>query len=295
MISRSAMEKSKKFQLHRFIYWIVIIASIAIITTFFYINIEKFDNQEYCFSTISGKKVSQALVGSDCDYVSEFVKNEISNMEKKLSHNFCDSDIDRLNNSNGNWINLDDYTIEILEKMLRISRKTHGFYDPTHLVLTNFYNQNSSAKIDDKMLSEELKKVNFNFIEIDKANHRVRINENGTVITLDDIIDGLACNLAIDFYKKSKINKAIIQVGTCTGYLNSDDNSNNIKNGFICSLSESECIINPNSGKIISKYLPKSFYHPSDCVIACVMARICASNDEEKSSKIIKELDENNI
>lgn len=292
MISRSAMEKSKKLQLHRFIYWIIIVAFIAIITTFFYINIEKFDNQEFSFSTISGKKISQTLVGSDCYQVSEVVKNEISNMEKKLSHNFCDSDIDRLNNSNGNWVSLDDDTIEILDKIIRISRKTHGFYDPTHLVLINFYDQNSSEKMDDKILSEKLKKVNFNFIEIDKANHRARINENGTVITLDDIIDGLACNFAIDFYKKSKINKAIIQVGTCTGYLNSDDNPNNIKDGFICNLSESERIINPNSGRVITRYLPKSFYHPSDCVIACIMARICASNDDDKSSKIIKTIDQ---
>jgi len=289
------MEKPKKFQFNQFIYWIIIVASIAIITTLFYINIEKFDNQDSSFSTISGKKISQNLVGSDCDQVSEFVKNEISNIEKKLSHNFCESDIDRLNNANGDWTTLDDYTIEILEKILRISRETHGFYDPTYLVLMNFYDQNSPKKVNDKMLSEELKKVNFNFVEVDKPNHRARINGNGTIITLDDIIDGLACNFAIDFYKKSKINKAIIQVGTCTGYLNSNDNSNNIKDGFICNLSESDRIINPNSGKIITKYLPKSFYHPSDCVTACVMARICASNDEEKSKKILKLLDKKNI
>lgn len=285
------MEKSKKIQLSQFIYWIITIASIATITIFLYINIEKFDNQVSNFSTVSGRQVSQNLVGSDCDQISEFVNKEISNIEKKLSHNFCDSDIDRLNNANGNWINLDNHTIEILDKIIKISRKTHGFYDPTYLNIINLYDQNNYSTIENKQLSEELKKVNFNFVEIDKENSRARINGQGTLLTLNDIIDGIACNFAIDFYKKSKINKAIIKVGTCTGYLNSDDNSNNIKDGFVCNLSESEKIINPNSGEIVSKYLPKSFYHPSDCTIACVMARICASNDENQSSKIIKLFD----
>ena len=284
------MENTKKFYLKPFLYWTIIVAFIASIITFFYNNIEKFDNQQSNFSTISGRKISQTLVGSDCERVSEKVRNEISNIEKKISHDFCNSYIDLLNNSNGAWVDLDDFTIDILEKIIRISRKTNGLYDPTYLTLIKMYDQNSEKDISDSTILEELQKVNFNFIEIDKQNNRARINGYGTLLTLNDIIDGIACNIAINFYKNSKINKAMIQVGNCTGYFNYSDKKEdqNVQNGFICTLDKSQRIINPNSGRIITKYLPKSFYHQSDGIIACILARICASVDEKESSKVVK-------
>lgn len=223
------------------------------------------------------------MFGHNCDKVAEKVKNEISKIEEIISSEIYGSDVEKINKSEGKWVKVNKLTIEILEKVLNISKYTHGIYDPTCLNLVNIYRNQKNISKDD--LQRELKKTNYKFIKIDKEYSRVKIENDGTFLTLDDILDGLFCNKAIEIYKNSKISKALVKIGSTTGYFNyTEEKNTEPKNGFICDLSGSEIVVNSKTGELSSS--PYSFYHPTDGIIANILARTCVFLDEKESKNL---------
>ena len=214
------MEKNIKFK--PFIYWITIISLVSILISLTYINTEKLDKQYTSFCTDSGKQVEQYIYGPDSQKISECIKNEIINLENNLSSDVPFSDISRINNAKGKWVNVSLESIKYIEKSISMAKESNGKYDPTYL--SNLYKGNE--RIPEYILSKEMKKVNFNYIEIDKSHNRVRINNEGTILSLNSIMDEILCEKAIEIYKNSRINKAMIQIGKCTGYFNYPDENN---------------------------------------------------------------------
>ena len=276
-------KENKESTRKNFVYWIIIIFSISLAIVVFYITTEKFDKQYISSSTISGKKIHQVMFGYNCDKVAEKVKNEISKIEETISSEIYGSDVEKINKSEGKWVKVNKLTIEILEKVINISKYTNGIYDPTYLNLVNIYrNQKNISKND---LQKKLEKINYKFIKIDKEYNRVKIENEGTFLTLDDILDGLFCNKAIEIYKNSKIRKALVKIGNTTGYFNyAEEKNTEPKNGFTCNLSESEIVVNSKTGELSSS--PYSLYHPTDGIIANILARTCVFLDEKESKNL---------
>ena len=277
------IKEHKKNTKQNFAYWIIIIFSISLAIVLFYTTTEKFDKQYISSSTISGKKIHQIMFGHNCDKVAEKVKNEISKIEEIISSEIYGSDVEKINKSEGKWVKVNKLTIEILEKVLNISKYTHGIYDHTCLNLVNIYRNQKNISKDD--LQRELKKTNYKFIKIDKEYSRVKIENDGTFLTLDDILDGLFCNKAIEVYKSSKISKALVKIGSTTGYFNyTEEKNTEPKNGFICDLSGSEIVVNSKTGELSSSSY--SLYHPTDGIIANILARTCVFLDEKESKNL---------
>ena len=278
------LDEKKKTQTKIFIYWTLAIISISSIIITIYATTEKFDKQYVSSSTMSGKKIKQVMFGSDCEQVSENVKNEISKIEEIISYEIYGSDIEKINKSQGKWVKVNKLTIETLEKVINISKHTLGAFDPTYLNLLDLYKNSNNFSSDS--LTQQLNNTNYNFIEIDNEYNRVRVRNKDTRITLNDIFDGIACSKAIEIYKNSKIDKAIVQVGNTTGYFNyTDENSQYLKDGFLCTLDENETIINPKTGKLSKENLPFSFFYP-DGITACILARACAVLNKNDAKKI---------
>lgn len=277
------IKEYKKNTKQNFAYWIIIIFSISLAIVLLYTTTEKFDKQYISSSTISGKKIHQIMFGHNCDKVAEKVKNEISKIEEIISYEIYGSDVEKINKSEGKWVKVNKLTIEILEKVINISKYTHGIYDPTCLNLVNIYRNQKNISKDD--LQKELKKTNYKFIKIDKEYGRVKIENDGTFLTLDDILDGLFCNKAIEIYKNSKISKALVKIGSTTGYFNyTEEKNTEPKNGFICDLSGSETVVNSKTGELSKS--PYSLYHPTDGIIANILARTCVFLDEKESKSL---------
>ena len=277
------IKENKESTRKNFVYWIIIIFSISLAIVVFYITTEKFDKQYISSSTISGKKIHQVMFGYNCDKVAEKVKNEISKIEEIISSEIYGSDVEKINKSEGKWVKVNKLTIEILEKVINISKYTHGIYDPTCLNLVNIYRNHKNISKND--LQKKLEKINYKFIKIDKEYNRVKIENEGTFLTLDDILDGLFCNKAIEIYKNSKISKALVKIGNTTGYFNyAEEKNTEPKNGFTCNLSKSEIVVNSKTGELSSS--PYSLYHPTDGIIANILARTCVFLDEKESKNI---------
>ena len=94
--------------------------------------------------------------------------------------------ISKINKNSGSFVEVNDETIEILEKVIYYSDKLNGEYDITIMPLIKlwgFYKKNPQ-KIPLKEEIEEIKKlVNYKNIQIDKKNKRVKIEKNQEIIT----------------------------------------------------------------------------------------------------------------
>ena len=123
---------------------------------------------------------------------------------------------------------VNDETIEILEKVIYYSDKLNGEYDITIMPLIKlwgFYKKNPQ-KIPLKEEIEEIKKlVNYKNIQIDKKNKRVKIEKNQEIIT-GSFIKSYAVDKMCIKMKEIGITDAIVNAGGSTIVaLNDSDNT----------------------------------------------------------------------
>ena len=136
--------------------------------------------------------------------------------------------ISKINKNSGSFVEVNDETIEILEKVIYYSDKLNGEYDITIMPLIKlwgFYKKNPQ-KIPLKEEIEEIKKlVNYKNIQIDKKNKRVKIEKNHEIIT-GSFIKSYAVDKMFIKMKEIGITDAIVNAGGSTIVaLNDSDNT----------------------------------------------------------------------
>ena len=136
--------------------------------------------------------------------------------------------ISKINKNSGSFVEVNDETIEILEKVIYYSDKLNGEYDITIMPLIKlwgFYKKNPQ-KIPLKEEIEEIKKlVNYKNIQIDKKNKRVKIEKNQEIIT-GSFIKSYAVDKMFIKMKEIGITDAIVNAGGSTIVaLNDSDNT----------------------------------------------------------------------
>jgi thiamine biosynthesis lipoprotein len=281
-----------------------------------YTKIEQ-NNKPMIFSSILiGDKSCQTIYGDDAENVAEKIKIEISKLEEKISHEIEDSDISKLNNSS-KWVKSEKTTIEILEKVIDVSRQSSGVFDPTALNLFQEYGLISGQirTLNNERVSEMLENVDFRLLKIDKELERIKLENPNAAVTLDLISKGAACHQAIKIYENSKINRAIISIGTVTGvygkkpngeswnipiknpYKNEDIAMIQISNGFVASFGtindkilfngqKVNRIINARTGQIGGKIDSAIVLYP-DGIIANALACVCVLLGNSDSFNIL--------
>lgn len=121
--------------------------------------------------------------------------------------------IDQINQFSGDWVEVDDYCIWLLEELKQFSALFDGVYDITAmplLKLWGFYNKNQQITPSEIALKDVLQKVNYNQIEI-KGNS-VKIAKGQEIIT-GSFLKSFAVDLAIDFLRELGITDALINAG----------------------------------------------------------------------------------
>ena len=157
----------------------------------------------------------------------------LEEVDKNYNSYSENSYIDRINKNNGNFTDVDDETIEILEKVTHYSDKLNGEYDITImplLKLWGFY-KNNPLKVPSREEIEKVKeKVDYKRIEIDKENKRVRIGKGQEIIT-GSFMKAYAVEKMCIRMKKIGITDAIVNAGGSSIVAINDDK--NIKWGII--------------------------------------------------------------
>lgn len=167
------------------------------------------------------------------DNIFDSLYSILEEVDKNYNSYSENSYIDRINKNNGNFTDVDDETIEILEKVIHYSDKLNGEYDITImplLKLWGFY-KNNPLKVPSREEIEKVKeKVDYKRIEIDKENKRVRIGKGQEIIT-GSFMKAYAVEKMCIRMKEIGITDAIVNAGGSSIVAINDDK--NIKWGII--------------------------------------------------------------
>ena len=138
----------------------------------------------------------------------------LEDIDEKYNSYSENSYIDKINKNSGHFVKVNDETIEILSKIIHLSKIIGGEYDITIMPLIRlwgFYKQNPILPSLDKI--KKVKRfVDYKKIIIDKKRNRVKIEKNQEIIT-GSFIKAYAIEKMVEEMKKIGIKDAIVNAG----------------------------------------------------------------------------------
>lgn len=139
------------------------------------------------------------------------ILEEVNKRYNSYSEN---SYIDKINKNSGHFVKVDIETIEILRKIIHLSKIIGGEYDITIMPLIRlwgFYKQNPVLPYFEK-IKKVKRLVDYKKIIIDKKRNRVKIGKNQEIIT-GSFIKAYAIEKMVEEMKKIGIKDAIVNAG----------------------------------------------------------------------------------
>ena len=138
-----------------------------------------------------------------------------SDLESKISRTRKDSDISRLNNAKGEWVNVSEDTLELIQKGIEYSDSSDGSFDITVGGVTeqwDFHAPEGEAKIPDAdALAEAVKHINYRNIIIE--GDRVRLTDPETKLDLGGIAKGYIGDRMTELLESKGVVSAVINLG----------------------------------------------------------------------------------
>ena len=138
----------------------------------------------------------------------------LENVDEKYNSYSENSYIDKINKNSGHFVKVNDETIEILSKIIHLSKIIGGEYDITIMPLIRlwgFYKQNPILPSLDK-IKKAKRLVDYKKIIIDKKRNRIKIEKNQEIIT-GSFIKAYAIEKIVEEMKKIGIKDAIVNAG----------------------------------------------------------------------------------
>ena len=135
----------------------------------------------------------------------------LENVDEKYNSYSENSYIDKINKNSGHFVKVNDETIEILSKIIHLSKIIGGEYDITIMPLIRlwgFYKQNPILPSLDK-IKKVKRLVDYKKIIIDKKRNRIKIEKNQEIIT-GSFIKAYAIEKIVEEMKKIGIKDAIV-------------------------------------------------------------------------------------
>ncbi|MFI3326242.1 MAG: FAD:protein FMN transferase [Clostridia bacterium] len=150
----------------------------------------------------------------------------IFNLESMISRTNENSDIYKLNNSNGEAVEVSDTTYEILEIALEIAELTDGAFDPTICAITDLWGIGTeNARVpSEEEIEKALETVSYKNIIL-LGDNKVQLL-NGAQIDLGAVGKGYAADMVVDIYKENDVVCGVISLaGNIYTYGQKEDGS----------------------------------------------------------------------
>lgn len=138
----------------------------------------------------------------------------LEDVNKRYNSYSENSYIDKVNKNSGHFVKVDIETVEILRKIIHMSKIIGGEYDITIMPLIRlwgFYKQNLVLPCFEK-IKKVKRLVDYKKIVIDRKRNRVRIGKNQEIIT-GSFIKAYAIEKMVEEMKKIGIKDAIVNAG----------------------------------------------------------------------------------
>lgn len=134
-------------------------------------------------------------------------------LDKTLSKSVEASDVSKINNANGEWVEVGDVTADLLEKGIEYSELSGGAFDITIggvTALWDFHAENPELP-DPDAVAQAVKHVDYRCVQID--GNKVRLTDPEAQIDLGGIAKGYIGDLMANCLIDNGVNSAIINLG----------------------------------------------------------------------------------
>ena len=134
--------------------------------------------------------------------------------ENMLSPSVEDSDISRINSSNGEPVSVNEETIKLIEDSSVYSELTGGRFDISVYSVYELWDFHShdNPLPDEKLIADTLPMVNYEKIEIDENNNTITLPK-GAKIELGGIAKGYIADRLTEYLEDAGVRSAIINLG----------------------------------------------------------------------------------
>ena len=129
-------------------------------------------------------------------------------LERTLSKTVKDSDVYRLNNTEG-FVSVSPDTLKTVERALYYSELSGGKFDITIAPVSALWDFKNQVVPDRNEIAEALKNVDYHSVEINKS----EISLDGKQIDLGGIAKGYIADKATEYLKENGVKKALINFG----------------------------------------------------------------------------------
>lgn len=133
--------------------------------------------------------------------------------EKKFSRTIDTSEISKLNKAQGEWVELSEETVELIEQAIEYSKLTEGAFDITIAPLTELWHvKDNEGILPTKEQIEQAKShIDYNLIEID--GNKVRLKDKEAQIDLGGIAKGFIADRLKALMLERGVESAMINLG----------------------------------------------------------------------------------
>ena len=197
-----------------------------IIKNIFIVAIITYINTALCGCTRNQEPISASAVFFDTfitiniyDSNNEDLLNECLNIcqnyENMFSTTIVDSDIYKINNSQGQITYVNPETLELISDSISYSEMTSGKYDITvysDSMLWDFHSPDNPIP-DDKLIKESLNHINYKNIIIDRESSTITMLDSNCKIDLGSIAKGFIADKIYDYLYSSNVKSAVINMG----------------------------------------------------------------------------------
>lgn len=172
-------------------------------------NSEPISRTGFYFDTI----IQITLYNTTDEALLDECMNMCDHYEKLLSAHIDDSDVSKINTSNGQPVEVSDETIELLNIALEYAEISEGAFDPTIGSVSLLWDFDSDEHIvpDESTISEALTHVNYHNISIN--GNTVTISDPDTNIDLGAIAKGYIADKLKAYLVSENITSGIINLG----------------------------------------------------------------------------------
>lgn len=188
---------------------------IALLSTHVYAEVSTHFRETYALgTTITGQFKVDSEEKADACY--RVLNDETRRLENLLSAYIPDSDVSKLGEHAGEWIEISPDTYEVLNKSIEFARQTHGTFDPTVGAIVKLWSvdQDNHRVPNTQEIANALPYVGFNKIETDikggKYFAKIGVKQE---ITLGAIGKGFISDKVIQKLKAKGCENSLVSLG----------------------------------------------------------------------------------
>ena len=134
-------------------------------------------------------------------------------LDKTISKTVEVSDIGQLNTAGGEWVEISDYTAELIRDGLQYSEKSGGVFDITIGRLTDLWDFHAENPVipEDSELADAVQHVDYNCVQLD--GNRARMTDPSARIDLGGIAKGYIGDRMVEVLEENGVTSAIVNLG----------------------------------------------------------------------------------